>query len=255
MKKVIYTILVGKYDDLLQPLAIDKSFDYICFSNDFSEKTIGVWNIRKIPFSDADNTRVSRYAKLLPHKVLEEYDYSLYIDANIQITGSEFYRFVNQRILEGVLIAQVPNIFRDCIYKDIEIAYRRRKVNLRGAMRQYGHLKQEGFPEHFGLFENNVLLRKHNDPSVVDMSEAWWKEYCDYTHRDQFSLMYVYWKKNYMPDYLLGEGKNARNVTFLQLTPHPKKKTFWLRTEKMLEKNDKFHSFIRKFIWRLFGKR
>lgn len=255
MKKVIYTILVGKYDDLLQPLAVDESFDYICFSNDFSEKTIGVWSIREIPFSDADDTRVSRYAKLLPHKVLEEYDYSLYIDANIQITGSEFYRFVNQRILEGVLVAQVPNIFRDCIYKDIEIAYRRRKVDLRGAKKQYGHLKQEGFPEHFGLFENNVLLRKHNDPSVVDMSEAWWKEYCDYTHRDQFSLMYVYWKKNYMPDYLLGEGKNARNVTFLKLTPHPKEKTFWLRTEKMLEMNDKFHSYVRKFIWRLFGKR
>jgi hypothetical protein len=255
MKKVIYTILVGKYDDLLQPLAVDESFDYICFSNDFSEKTIGIWNIRKIPFSDADNTRVSRYAKLLPHKVLQEYEYSLYIDANIQITGSEFYRFVNQRILEDVLVAQVPNIFRDCIYKDIEIAYRRRKVNLRGAMRQYRHLKQEGFPEHFGLFENNVLLRKHNDQRVVELSEAWWKEYCDYTHRDQFSLMYVYWKKNYKPGNLLGEGKNARNVTFLKLTPHPKEKTFWLRTEKMLEMNDKFHSFIRKFIWSLFGKR
>ena len=255
MKKVIYTILVGKYDDLLQPLEVDESFDYICFSNDFSEKTIGVWSIRKIPFSDDDNTRVSRYSKLLPHKVLQEYDYSLYIDANIQITGSEFYRFVNQRILEGVLVAQVPNIFRDCIYKDIEIAYRRRKVNLRGAMRQYRHLKQKGFPEHFGLFENNVLLRKHNDPSVVDVSEAWWKEYCDYTHRDQFSLMYVYWKKNYMPSYLLDEGKNARNVTFLKLTPHPKEKTFWFRTEKMLEMNDKFHSYVRKFIWRLFGKR
>jgi hypothetical protein len=27
------------------------------------------------------------------------------------------------------------------------------------------------------------------------------------------------------------------------------------QTEKMLEKNDKFHSYVRKFIWRLFGKR
>lgn len=250
MKKVIYTILVGRYDHLLQPLTVDEGFDYICFSNDFTEDSIGVWKIRKIPFDDADKTRVSRYAKLLPHKVLQEYDYSLYMDANIQIVGREFYRLVNEKIGEGICIAQVPNIFRDCIYKDIEIAYRRRKVDLRGAKEQYRHLKQEGFPAHFGLFENNVILRKHNDAKVIGISEAWWSEYCTYTHRDQFSLMYVYWKNGYMPSYLFGEGKNARNVDFLKLTKHPRKKTFLFRNEQMLDWRDDLQSLIRKYIWR-----
>ena len=250
MKKVIYTILVGNYDKLQQPLAIDEEFDYICFSNDFSEETIGVWSIKKIPFNDADKTRVSRYAKLLPHKVLQEYDYSLYMDANIQIVGREFYHLVNLKIGEGIHIAHVPNIFRDCIYKDIEIAYRRRKVDLRCAKKQYSHLRQEGFPEHLGLFENNLILRKHNDSQVVGISEAWWNEYCKYTHRDQFSLMYVYWKNGYMPSYLFGVGKNARNVDFLTLTKHPRKKSFLFRNEQMLEWSDNFHSFIRKYIWR-----
>ena len=254
MKKVIYTILVGKYDDLLQPLVVDESFDYICFSNDFAEESVGVWNIKKIPFNDSDKTRVSRYAKLLPHKVLQEYDYSLYMDANIQIVGLEFYRLVNVKIGEGILIAQIPNIFRDCIYKDIEIAYRRRKVDLKGAKRQFEHLKQEGFPKHYGLFENNVILRKHNDPMVIEISEAWWKEYSNYTHRDQFCLMYVYWRHNYMPTYLFGEGKNARNVEYLKLVKHPRKKTFFLRSEKMLDNNEKIHSLLRKFVWRLFSK-
>lgn len=254
MKKVIYTILVGGYDKLLQPLVVDEGFDYICFSNDFNEEAIGVWSIRNIPFNDSDNTRVSRYAKLLPHRVLQDYDYSLYIDANIQITGSEFYSFVNERILEGVLIAQVPNIFRDCIYKDIEIAYRKRKVDFRGAKRQFEHLKQEGYPKHFGLFENNVILRKHNDPIVVKISEAWWKEYFTYTHRDQFCLMYIYWKQKYKPSILFGEGKNARNVEYLKLEKHPHKKTFILRNGKLLYVNEKFHSLLRKCIWRMLTK-
>lgn len=254
MKKVIYTILVGKYDALIQPLVVDEGFDYICFSNDFNEETIGVWCIRKIPFNDADNTRVSRYAKLLPHRVLQEYDYSLYIDANIRITSSEFYGFVNQRIQEGVLVAQVPNIFRDCIYKDIEIAYRRGKVDLKGAKHQYEHLKQEGFPTHFGLFENNVILRKHNVPEVIEISEAWWKEYFMYTHRDQFCLMYIYWKQKFMPIFLFGEGNNARNVDYLKLEKHPRKKTFFLRNDNMLDNKDKFQSLFRKYIWRLFTK-
>lgn len=254
MKKVIYTILVGDYDKLLQPLVVDEGFDYVCFSNDFNEEVIGVWCIKKIPFNDADKTRVSRYPKLLPHRVLQEYDYSLYMDANIQITDKKLYDVVNQKINEGILIAQVPNIFRNCIYKDIEIAYRKRKVDLKGARRQYEHLKQESFPKRYGLFENNVLLRKHNDPKVVDISEAWWKEYCTYTHRDQFSLMYVYWKQGFMPSLLLGEGKNARNVDCLKLEKHPRKNSFFLRTEKMLDNNEKFHSLLRKYIWRLFTK-
>lgn len=254
MKKVIYTILVGRYDELLQPLAVDSGFDYICFSNDIKEEKVGVWNIQRIPFEDVNKTRVSRYPKLLPHNVLQDYDYSLYMDANIQITDKKLYDVVNQKIGEGVLIAQVPNIFRDCIYKDIEIAYRRRKVDLKGAKQQYEHLKQEGFPKHYGLFENNVIFRKHNDPKVVDISEAWWKEYCTYTHRDQFSLMYVYWKQGYMPFLLLGEGKNARNADCLKLEKHPRKKSFFLRTEKMLDNNEKFHSLLRKYIWRLFTK-
>lgn len=254
MKNVIYTILVGNYDRLMQPLAVDENFDYLCFSNDIKEKKVGVWTIRRIPFQDSDKTRVSRYPKLLPHKVLQEYDYSLYIDANIQITGRELYDLINRKIEEETLIAQVPNIFRNCIYKDIEIAYRKRKVDFKGAKRQYKHLKQEGFPEHYGLFENNVILRKHNDPKVVEISEAWWKEYSNYTHRDQFCLMYVYWKHNYMPTFLFGEGKNARNVEYLKLEKHPRKKNVFLRTEKMLDNNEKFHSLLRKFVWRLFSK-
>ncbi len=245
---------MGNYDKLLQPLDVDSDFDYVCFSNDIKEEKVGVWYIKRIPFENADKTRVSRYLKLLPHKVLQEYDYSLYIDANIQITSRDLYKVINQNIEEDILIAQVPNIFRDCIYKDIEIAFRKRKVDLKGAKRQYKHLKQEGFPNHYGLFENNVILRRHNDQKVIEISEAWWKEYSTYTHRDQFSLMYVYWKQNFMPSLLLGEGKNARNVDFLTLTKHPRKKSFLFRNEQMLEWSDMFQSFIRKYFWRLFTK-
>lgn len=252
MNKVIYTILVGRYDNLKQPLVVDDSFDYICFSNDINKEKVGVWRIKKISFENNDATRVSRYPKLLPHQVLQEYDYSLYIDANIQIISRELYDLINQKIEKKVLIAQVPNIFRSCIYKDIEIAYRKGKVDFRGAKKQYLHLKKEHFPENYGLFENNVILRKHNDPKVIAISEAWWKEYCSYTHRDQFCLMYIYWKYNYMPIFLFGEGINARNVFFLKLVKHPRKKIIFEKSEKMNEYIDKLHSLIRKFIWRSF---
>lgn len=252
MRKVIYTVLVGNYDHLKQPKVTDNGYDYVCFSNDIKEQKIGVWEIRKIPFKNADNTRVSRYPKIMPHMVFPNYDYSLYIDANIQIVNSELYRVINEKTEDDCLICQVPNIFRDSIYKDIEIAYRRGKVDFHGAKRQYRHLKDEDFPDHFGLFENNVILRKQNDPCVVAISEAWWKEYCEYTHRDQFSLMYVYWKQHYMPGYLFGAEKNARNVDCLSLTPHPQKTTSLLMNDYFWKKYNDALSLYRKYIWKTF---
>lgn len=38
MKIVIYTVLTGGYEKLIQPSVIDKDITYICFSNDIKEK-------------------------------------------------------------------------------------------------------------------------------------------------------------------------------------------------------------------------
>ena len=97
-KKVIYTCLVGNYDVLRQPLAIDESYDYVCFSNDIKEDRVGVWQIRPIPFVHEDKARLSRYVKILPHRALEDYEWSLWMDANIQITDKEFYAILDSKM-------------------------------------------------------------------------------------------------------------------------------------------------------------
>ncbi|MBR2886970.1 MAG: DUF616 domain-containing protein, partial [Bacteroidales bacterium] len=190
--KVIYTCLTGNYDTLLQPEVVDNSFDFICFSNDFNETKIGIWEIRKIPFETNDNSRLSRYPKILSHKVLQDYEYSIYIDANIQIVGQEIYNIANQKIKEGVLIAQVPHPFEKCIYDDIKFAFKVFKIDFQTAKIQYQHLKSEGYPKNYGLFENNLIFRKHNVDKVITIMTEWWNEYLMYSKRDQFSLMYIY---------------------------------------------------------------
>lgn len=225
MRKVIYTSLVGNHDILAQPEVIDFSYDYICFSNDIDKKKVGIWKIRKIPFECKDKTRESRYVKLLPHRVLSEYTYSLYIDANIIIKGQELYNRVAKSINDGSLIAQVNHAipFWDCIYEEIYHAYQAQKVSFFPAYRQFLHLKRQGFPRHYGLFENNIILRKHNDPLVVKISEEWWNEYQAFSKRDQFSLMYIYWRRGYKADLLFDKDKCTRNVDFLETKYHENK--------------------------------
>lgn len=221
-KKVIYTCLVGNYDVLRQPLAVDDSYDYICFSNDINEERVGVWQIRPIPFEHKDKARLSRYVKILPHKALEDYEWSLWMDANLQITRKEFYLIVDSKIEEGGKIYQVNHCIPpcDCTYEEIKRAYQCGRSGLIKTFLQYRRLHKEGFPTHWGLFENNLILRKHVHPLVKKISESWWAEFMAFTTRDQYNLMYVYWKNDFKPELLLCPDKNTRNVDFLECHNH-----------------------------------
>lgn len=247
-KYVIYSSLTGGYDELRQPLVVDERFDYICFTNDFPEGNIGVWQIKRIPYDCKDNIRLSRYVKLLPHKVLADYEYSLWMDTNIQITKSIFYEYVMNQINNQCLISQVnhakPPV--DCIYDEIKFAFLLHKVRFFPAIRQKMHLKRNHFPKHFGLFENNIILRRHGEKKVKNISEQWWYEYCRFSKRDQFSLMYVYWKNKYLPSFLLKKNECSRNVDFLNIESYHKDE---IRVKKSLIK--KLLDFPDKVLYHL----
>ena len=50
MKKryVIYTIMVGRYGRVMQPLSTDSRFDYVLFSDDNQKSNVGIWQVRPI---------------------------------------------------------------------------------------------------------------------------------------------------------------------------------------------------------------
>ena len=103
-KSVIYTCLTGNYDGLKQPKYIYDGYDYICFSNEFSESHIGIWEIRKIPFETNDKLRLSRFVKINPHLALPEYEYSLWMDSNLQIVGDELKDKLDELIQKDTFI-------------------------------------------------------------------------------------------------------------------------------------------------------
>ncbi len=221
MRKVIYTCITGGYDTLRQPDVVDPSYDYICYSDDFKDEKVGVWTIRRIPFSNDDATRRSRYVKILPHKVLGEYDISVWMDASFVITDRSFYDALERKINSGCLEAHLPHPLRDCVYEEIVRCYLDTRISFMDAVRQWRHLSGSGFPRHFGLLENGLMLRRHNDPRVIRISEEWWKDYIAFSSRDQLVLMPVFWKEGFMPDLLLGEGVNSTNAPCVRLDKHP----------------------------------
>ena len=218
-RKVIFTCLTGGYDRLEQPVAVAPDWDYVCFTD--TDGQDGVWQLRKIPFDSPDPVVRSRFPKILPDKVLPEYDYSVYMDANLCITGEEFYGFADKCIAAGISFAQVQHPDRDCVFEELKYCYLKDKSDTKTAFRLYRKWKDEGLPRHAGLYENNLIFRRHKITEARALDEAWWHAFSAGVPRDQLCLQPIFLRHGIHPNLLLGEGLNARNVPYLKYTLHP----------------------------------
>lgn len=218
MKKVIYTVLTGNYDLLAQPEVVDPSFDYVCFTDRAGQD--GVWQLQEIPYASADPILRARYAKLHPHLLLPEYELSVFMDANLCIIGEAFYACISA--LEAPL-ALLEHPSRDCVYEELRYCYLKDKLSTRAARGLLRSYKQMAMPRHFGLYETNVVLRRHKDAAVVALDERWWtllEASC--CTRDQLSLTPALHLEGLQPALLLGKGLNARNVPYIRYSLHPR---------------------------------
>ena len=212
MEKVIYTVLTGGYDRLEQPLVTDPSYHYICFGD--TAGTSVVWELREIPFEGTPVMR-ARWAKMHPHLLLPEYDYSVFMDANLCISGAEFYGFIGQ---DSVAVLQHPE--RDCVWDELRYCYLKDKISTSSAFKVRGLLRD--MPRHWGLVETNILARRHNDPAVIALDDLWWKLLVESGgSRDQLVFTPALHKLGMEPSLLFGPGLNARNVPFVKYTLHP----------------------------------
>ncbi len=236
-KYVIYSVLTGGYENILQPIVVDKRFDYVLFSNDYNEEVIGVWKIRPIPHvvNKSDNKRLSRYPKSHPEIMLPEYKASLYIDANIQIADKWVYERFIELAENNVSHAGVKLLVtgRDDIYRHAYDMCFVRAENDMNAINQCHALYKKGFPEHWGLYENNIIFRTHTE-LMKKVDEEWWWWITNYSFRDQFSYMYCLWKYGIRQVFFLPNGEDSRNSSYFTFTNHNDSKTVstkkWVKT-------------------------
>lgn len=222
-KKCVYTAVTGGYDKLMQPKVIDKTYDFICFSNDIHESTVGVWQIKPIPFSHKDNTRVSRFPKFHPHKLLSEYDFSIYIDANNLILDDFIYRRAEQLYSEHEMIGSIVHPYRNCVYKEIfDCLYQGSDKTWPLIKSLWLHVR-ENFPRNIGLFENNLIFWNHHDSKVVQVLDLFWDIYMSHSHRDQLALRLAYYKNNITPALFLPCGEHMGNSEHIKRVDHLKK--------------------------------
>jgi O-antigen biosynthesis protein len=199
-KGVIYTCITGGYDGLTQHSYIDNNWDYICFCDNpemTDKKKIGHWQICALQYNELDQVRNARWHKTHPHLLLPEYEYSVWLDANINITSDLMFRQVQKCIDEKRLLSAPEHPIRSCVYEEA-LAVKLIRCDFQELIdKQISLIKQKGFPPQMGMNETGLLFRRHHEKLCREMMESWWELIQNYSRRDQLSFTYVAWKHNY----------------------------------------------------------
>ncbi|PRY82675.1 glycosyltransferase domain-containing protein [Alkalibacterium olivapovliticus] len=192
---VIYTVIFGNYDNIVEPDYVPDNCDYfIITDNNISQNS--KWkkfNVELDTYSliDKSNIEKNRYFKMKPHELFSDYKYSIYVDGNIKIS-TDFTEFIHNMNSYGL---KLHNHYRQsCVYKEINNCIKIKKDNEANLLRHMNHLKASGMPQNYGMLEAPVIVREHNNPDCVRIMEEWWKEFSKYSKRDQISLPFILWK-------------------------------------------------------------
>ncbi|CAL1518186.1 glycosyltransferase domain-containing protein [Chitinophaga sp. MM2321] len=193
MRRCVYTVILGDYDEP-KPIPIrTPGFDYILFTDNDRIVAPG-WQVRII--AKCENVqRKQREIKILAHKYLPDYNFTIYLDGSTAIRR-DIGHLVKSYFRGGMLLKRHPS--RDCVYQEGLRCIEINKAPVLAIEGQLEAYKNEGIPAKMGLYETGIILRDNN-PEVNAVCEAWWKELFKTCNRDQISLPVVMRRMNFTP--------------------------------------------------------
>lgn len=194
---VAYTCITGGYDELLTPLLTSDSLDYIAFS-DNDKLHSDTWKIKSIDkLVGVFDNYINRYYKLQPKIIFPDYDFSIYVDGNVQIISdvSMLYSIARE---SKVGIAMHKHVERDCLYDEGEACILHKRGNSTQIQKQMQKYENSGMPRHFGLLEATIIVVDLKNPVATEIMGQWWDEFNYWkSGRDQLAFPYVLWKNGY----------------------------------------------------------
>lgn len=189
--RAVYTCITGDYDELKEPTVITPGWDYVCFTDNASLKSI-TWKIRPLARTD-DPCRMARRVKCLSHEYLKEYAFTVWVDGKLRIKCN--LDDLMRRYYDGsapMAVFRHPD--RSCIYEEAEACKALRKDDPVVIDQQMERLRAASFPPGLGLVETSMLIRDNMSPEVRRADEEWWREIRHGSRRDQLSFNYVAWR-------------------------------------------------------------
>jgi len=186
----VYTVLVGQKESLNDPLQIisdrsdtDLEIDFYCFTDNFQNES-NSWQFRNFSHPLVPAEKASRLPKACPDRYFPDYEYSLYIDNTVVFKRLPIFKDINGSIFKGY-----RHPWRNCPTDEADIVVQSGlddSVTITTQMQFYEQQRHISRLKH--LTAGTVLLRKHNDQSVIKFGCLWWEQILLFSKRDQLSI-------------------------------------------------------------------
>lgn len=225
-KIAVYTACMGNYDNVEEPLIRPDNIDYYLITDSSPHEKAplseGLWKTvcaqEVVPAEYvSDPVLANRWCKMHPHQLFPQYPLSIYLDSNIRIV-SDLTALTSA--MTGFPVCMFRHKQRDCVYEEIHACLLKKKDTRASLQRQQALLRTHGVPEHYGLLEAPVLVRRHADPACRDLMETWWDSFLAGSRRDQIALIDALWKLEISPSLIGTLGNDVRECDLFMIMPH-----------------------------------
>jgi hypothetical protein len=194
-RRAVYTAIYGGYDTLREQ-PDQPGFDMVCFTDDPS-LTSKQWRVIHAPRRDAHPRMSAKWFKLLPHRALPEYEYTVWTDGGNQIQREDFAETVLGAVGETGL-GLIPHPWRDRVEDEANVCIDLAKYQNQPMLEQVTHYRRKGFADTSGLWYGGVIGRDSRR-IVRKFGRRWWRENQRWTWQDQLSLPYLLWRLDLQP--------------------------------------------------------
>ncbi|MBT5139413.1 MAG: DUF616 domain-containing protein [Acidimicrobiaceae bacterium] len=214
----VYMVLTKGYETLSsQPIAVDSDVDFICFTDDHTLVS-NTWDIRSLDLIlPSDPTRSMKFPKLCPHRYLDDYDISLYIDNNTQLRQTP-EEIVRQLLPPDTGFAAMFHEIRSRARQEFETVAQLPHLEMPWVVAEQLAHYQADRPDVLDSrpINGSFMLRRHNRKDVERAMERWLIHVLRYSRRDQLSARMAFAETDFEP---LGLEFDPRDNPFAYKAP------------------------------------
>ncbi|MCW8059468.1 MULTISPECIES: hypothetical protein [Agrobacterium tumefaciens complex] len=187
-KIAIYTVIIGD-GYVLPPVNQDPEADYFCFTDQPNLYCNGWELIRCDPILPVDLPRSSREQKLRPHRYLQSYQRSIYVDPSVRLTApaEEVWQYLipDDRIVLGCFW----HSFRETLSDEFD-AVRAAGIEHPHILSELHDLIEARYVDALSSrpLWGGFLARRHMSPLCIEVMEQWFAFVLRYSRRDQLTM-------------------------------------------------------------------
>jgi hypothetical protein len=212
----VYTALYGDIDVLPPILSVSKYCRFVCFTDTLGD--VDGWEYRIVEPTLGDPNLDAKLFKVLLTDFLEEFDYTLFIDANTLLMG-RLDEFIESYLL-GNSFVMFAHPERSDVYTEAVAVIESERHSPPRLLDQLRAYSDAGLPHDSGLIEASFIWRVSRDDRVRDLMLNWWQHILDYSKRDQLSLGFLMWDKGFRPKVIPNEVGSPRENKYFMKLPH-----------------------------------